>query len=153
VLFSEELVVVTDKSSRFGKRNFITAPEIGELSLVLFDKTTGTRRCLDDFFQREKITPHVVLELSSGEALLEMVKAGFGATITPISAANGRPKGLHVLRIKGNAPVREVGVVATCYPRMPQVINKLLHLIAKSFHDRHCDSSTPLRQTRPYPPA
>jgi LysR family cyn operon transcriptional activator len=141
-LFSEELVVVVDESSRFGRRDFISAAEIGELSLILFDKTTGTRRCLDDFFQREKITPRVVLELTSGEALQQMVKAGFGATIVPISVARGAPKGLRMLRIRGKPLVRKVGVVTTGYPRMPQVVNKLLNLITGSLRDQ----LIPLRQ-------
>jgi LysR family cyn operon transcriptional activator len=141
VLFEEELVVVVHEASRFRKRDFVNAAEIRGLSLVLFDKTTGTRRCLDDFFEREKITPNVVLELSTAEALQQMVKAGFGATIVPISSAREGPKGLRVLRIRGKPLVRKVGVVSTGYPRMPQVINTLLHLITESFPDRQIPAS------------
>jgi DNA-binding transcriptional LysR family regulator len=136
VLFQEELVVAVREASCLRKRIWITAAEIGQLDLVLFDKTTGTRECLDDFFRHEKITPRIVLELSSGEALQQMVKAGFGATIIPESSVLEKAEGLQVLRIRGKPLVRVVGLVTTSFPRNPKVINELLHLITKLFHER-----------------
>jgi DNA-binding transcriptional LysR family regulator len=133
ILFEEELVVIVQKKSAFRKRLLITPAEVGQLGLVLYDKSTGTREYLDEFFRREKITPRIVVELSSAEAMLQLVKAGFGATIIPKSAAHETYECLRALRIKGKPLARQTCVVTTSFPRMPQVINTLVQLIRNCF--------------------
>lgn len=134
VLFSEELEVLIPQSSPLARRKFINPAEIAKLPLVLYDKTTSTRSRIDDFFLQKQVTPHIVLELSSVEAMQQMVEAGMGAAIIPASAAAGaRQRRLHSLRITGKPLTREVGVATTCFPRLPKVINELLRLTRDLF--------------------
>lgn len=137
ILFSEELVVVVRKSDALAKKRQIGASEIGRLPLVLYDQNTRTRARLDEFFRREGISPTVVLELSSVEAMEMMVEAGFGATIIPASAVNALPfrDSLQPLRIRGKPLTRDVGVAMTLFSRLPKLIEEMLRLINERFRE------------------
>lgn len=137
VLFSEEMVVVVKNSDLLASRRSIPPPEIGRLPLVLYDQNTAMRAKLDDFFRRERISPKVVLELSSVEAMEIMVEAGFGATIIPGSAVSGVAfrNTLHPLRIRGKPLTREVGVVQGHLSRLPKVVGELLRFIQDRFRE------------------
>lgn len=136
-LFSEEMVVAVRKSDPLAKRREIGSAEIGKLPLVLYDHTTSTRAQLDDFFQNEHISPEIVLELSSVEAMEIMVDGGFGATIIPASAVSESPYGeaLHALRIRGKPLSREVGVAMTLFSRLPKLVDEMLRLMRERFRE------------------
>lgn len=135
VLFSEEMVVVVRKSDVLAQKAEIGVAEIGRLPLVLYDPKTRTRARLDEFFLREGISPTVVLELSSVEAMEMMVEVGFGATIIPASAVKALPyrDTLQPLRIRGRPLTRDVGVAITSIPRLPKLLDELLRLIHARF--------------------
>jgi DNA-binding transcriptional LysR family regulator len=135
LLFSEEMVVVVRKSDALAQKRQVEAAEIGRLPLVLYDQNTRTRTRLDEFFSREGISPRIVLELSSVEAMQMMVGAGFGATIIPASAAKALPyrDTLQPLRIRGKPLTRDVGAVLTNFPRFPKLMEELLRLIQETF--------------------
>ncbi|MBZ5563208.1 MAG: LysR family transcriptional regulator [Acidobacteriia bacterium] len=135
VLFSEEMVVVVRKSDRLAQKRQIGVAEIGGLPLVLYDRNTKMRVCLDEFFRKEGISPTIVLELNVVETMMTMVEAGFGATIIPVSAINALPYRdiLQPLRIQGRRLTREVGVATTSFPRVPKLIDELLRLIQERF--------------------
>ena len=145
VLFSEEMVVVVRKSDTLAQKREIGAAEIGHLPLVLYDQKTRTRARLDEFFRREGISPTVVLELSSVEAMEMMVEAGFGATIIPASAVKALPyrDTLQPLRIRGKPLARDVGVAMTSFPRLPKLIDELLRLIQEKLGEFGVAASKP----------
>ena len=135
VLFSEEMVVVVKKNSPLAGKRQITAADIGKLPLVLYDRATRTRALVDEFFRDAGVTPEVVLELSSVEAMEMMVEAGFGAAIIPYSAVRALPyrDTLHPLRIRGRPLIREVGVAMSEFSRIPRVVDELLQFIRERF--------------------
>lgn len=135
VLFSEEMVVVVRKSDVLARKPQIGAAEISRLPLVLYDQKTRTRARLDEFFLRERISPTVVLELSSVEAMEMMVEAGLGAAIIPASAVTALPyrNTLQPLRIRGKPLTREVGVAVPVFPRLPRLLDELLRLVHQRF--------------------
>jgi DNA-binding transcriptional LysR family regulator len=137
LLYSEEMVVAVQKSHPLAKRRLITTDEIGRLPLVLYDQSTRTRARLDEFFRQEKISPQIVFELSSVEAMQMLVEAGLGATIVPLSSAIGGSlrRSLKYLMIDGSPLVRDVGVTMSQYSRLPTVTNALLELIRNRFQE------------------
>ncbi len=145
VLFSEEMVVAVRKSDMLAQKAQIGAAEIGRLPLVLYDQKTRTRARLDEFFLREGISPTVVLELSSVEAMEMMVEAGLGATIIPASAVKALPyrDTLQPLRIRGKPLTRDVGVAITSFPRLPKLIDEMLRLIQERFGNFDDTASKP----------
>lgn len=145
VLFSEEMVVVVRKTDILARKSQIGVAEIGRLPLVLYDKKTSARARLDEFFQREGISPIIVLELSSVEAMEMMVEAGLGATIIPASAVKALPyrDTLQPLRIRGKPLTRDVGVAITSFPRLPKLTDELLRLVRKRFGEFGIAASKP----------
>ena len=135
VLFTEELVLVVRKTDPEARRKSISPQDIGLLPLVLFDRTTSTRKRLDDFFQRYKISPIVVVELNSVESMKRMVDAGMGATLIPASALlpPSERKTLRGLRIEGSPLTRQVGMALPRLSRMPRVIDTAVAMIEESF--------------------
>lgn len=69
---------------------------------------TYTRRLLDDACQRAGFTPQLVLELESGEALRETVRAGYGLTVLPAGYLRADDPGLVAVQLLQPTPVREV---------------------------------------------
>jgi len=136
-LFSEELVVVVGNSRRYERKQRLTAAEIAALPLVLYDKATGTRARIDKFFHDAGIAPNIVLELSSVEAMVNMVEAGFGATIVPASAlvAGAVRRKFRAFGIEGKPLIRNVGLAAAQFPRLPRVIEQMVQLIRDCFRD------------------
>jgi LysR family nitrogen assimilation transcriptional regulator len=135
VLFVEEMVVVVRRDDALAAKRFVSPSEIAKLPLVLYDKTTASRRMLDEFFCKENIEPNIVLELSSVEAMEIMVEAGFGASIIPASAANVAPyrDKLRSLRIRNRPLTREVGVATGQFSRLPRVAEALVRLLHLNF--------------------
>lgn len=137
VLFSEEMVVVVRRRDPLAKKQAIAPVELERLQLVLYDQTTRTRLLLEEFFKREGISPQVVFELSSVEAMQMMVKAGAGATIIPASAVmvGSYRDSLHPLRIKGKPLTREVGVAMPHFLQSPRIVEAMLDLIKERFQE------------------
>ena len=79
-------MVVVNRSQEQSRRETLKPEDLAELPLVLYDKSTSARQRLDVFFRECRISPNVVFELSSVEAVKSMVEAGLGATIAPASA-------------------------------------------------------------------
>jgi DNA-binding transcriptional LysR family regulator len=135
VLFSEEMVVVVKKNSPLARKRQITAADIGKLPLVLYDRAARTRALVDEFLRDAGVTPEVVVELSSVEAMEMMVEAGFGAAIIPYSAVRALPyrDTLHPLRIRARLLIRKVGVAMSEFSRIPRVVDELLQFIRERF--------------------
>jgi DNA-binding transcriptional LysR family regulator len=135
-LFREEMVLVVSRRHGLAKRRSIRPAEIEVLQLILYDQSTSTRRMLDAFFHESGITPKVILELNSVEAMKKMVEAGLGAAIIPESSLVVAPNNqLKALRIEGGSLTRAVGVVVPTQPRFPTVICVLVDLLKERFNE------------------
>jgi DNA-binding transcriptional LysR family regulator len=137
LLFTEELCVVIQKTHPIAQHSVADVSEIAQLPLVLFDQSTSTRRRLDAFFQASKITPKVIFELSSVEAMLRMVEEGLGATIVPLSSTLDKAalKKLRVLRIQGKPLTRSVGLAMPPVTRVPRILDVMLDLVEHRFRE------------------
>jgi len=137
VLFTEELCLVVRKSASLARKEVVDISDIAHLPLVLYDQSTSTRRRLDAFFQEAGISPNVIFELSSVEAMIRMVGEGLGATIVPLSSMLGKKEAgrLCALRIRGKPLSRAVGVAMPPIPRVPRVIDVMLGLVENRFRE------------------
>ena len=133
LLFTEELVVAVRPSDPLSRKRRIEPDQIAQLPLVLYDRSTSTRQRLDKFFRQHDITPNVVIELSSVEAMKSMVAGGLGAAIVPASALlNSELRGA---TIKGRPLAASVGVAMPMLPRLPKVLDSILELIKTRFRE------------------
>ncbi len=151
VLLTEKLVVVARKSDPLARRRTVEIKTLKDTPLVLYDRTTSMRQLIDAFFVRSRITPNIILELSSVEAMKRMVQEGLGVTIIPESALLGvtDADGLQALGIRGNPLTRQLGLVTPDIARMPVVVNEMISLITNRFAEIRTmlDHTGPLTRT------
>jgi DNA-binding transcriptional LysR family regulator len=136
-LLTEEMVVAVKRTDPLAKKKFITPAGIVKMPLVLYDQTTSTRKRLNEFFQEQKLTPNVIFELSSVEAMKHMVAAGLGASIIPYSALSPtwERHPLRAVRISGAPLKRQLGAALPPLSRMPRLVEEVLQLIEKFFRE------------------
>ncbi len=82
-LFDDEHVVVVPRSHRWASRPFVTPDEIADEPLYLFSRSIENSFIVRKVLRPAGLTPAHVTYLQLPEGILEMVKAGMGATVLP----------------------------------------------------------------------
>jgi DNA-binding transcriptional LysR family regulator len=78
--------VICLPSHPLARRKSARARDLADEPLLLLDRSTGTRAHVDAAFERERIRPHVTMEMGSVEVLKRLVELGFGVSIVPAMA-------------------------------------------------------------------
>jgi len=88
-LYTEKLALMVGQGhSLYEHQAPLTTVELATLPLALLTNTFITRTCIDDYLHAKGIKPKVVLEASSVNALLEIVRHAGLATVLPQATAN-----------------------------------------------------------------
>lgn len=87
-VLQDEFLVVAPRSTALPRR--LTAAALAEMSVLLFEPGGNTRRLVDAWLARSKISLTPVMSLGSVEAIKEMVAAGLGCAILPAMAVPSR---------------------------------------------------------------
>jgi LysR family transcriptional regulator, regulator for metE and metH len=82
-LFDDEHVAVVPASHRWASRPFVTAEEIASEPLYLFSRSIENSFIVRTVLRPAGLTPSNATYLQLPEGILEMVKAGMGATVLP----------------------------------------------------------------------
>src|SRR5919106_1317348 len=85
-VLQEELLLVGDAKHPLARKRKIAPSDLAHQPFVLFESGSNTRRVVDEFFVKEHIEPHIVMETENVEILKAMVKAGLGVGILPYQA-------------------------------------------------------------------
>jgi LysR family cyn operon transcriptional activator len=134
LVLTEELVVVVHAENPIASRKVVDAIDILNIPLILYDRSTSTRLRLNDFFVQSGITPTVVFELSSVEAMKSMVAASLGATIIPASAMLQESRRvLKSLRLRHAPLSRSLCIAVPLLPRLPRVVDAMIVLLKERF--------------------
>lgn len=115
-LFRDPLVIVAPKGhEQSGKRSVAPARLAGE-PWILHKSTSLTRRQVESFFRERELALHIETEISSPEAIKELVRAGLGLSVLPrVSVAEELREGkLSEVAIRGFKQVRHSGLI---YPK------------------------------------
>lgn len=110
----DQLVLVVPPGHPWSRRQRVTLAELQKQSLILREKGSGSRWCLEHALEQAKQPmPPVTLELGSNEAIKEAVLGGLGLAVLSRHAVeheleSGR---LHAVQIRGLALEREIFVV------------------------------------------
>lgn len=110
-VFRESLLVIqSEKYPKLGDN--VTAKQLIDLPLILFENGSSTRQLIDSWFQQHGLKPHPIMELGSIEAIKQMVIAGLGVSIVP-QLAMSQPCATHFLLAQPLAPrlERQLAVV------------------------------------------
>jgi DNA-binding transcriptional LysR family regulator len=128
---AEEMVVVASRRNRaLARVRQMPAKEIANHPLIIFSKGTATRSILDAYFHRIGIEPRIAMESESVATIKPLVGVNLGISILPLPAvaAEERRGELHVVRIRDQKCIREIGLVTHRADYQPRVISELIDL-------------------------
>lgn len=86
LLMEEAFVGVIPKSHRLASKSHLTISDIAGERFILHRKSQNTRKLVDQYLFKQRISPHVAIELDETETIKNMVARGTGVSILPQSA-------------------------------------------------------------------
>lgn len=89
LLSQDQLVAIASPRHPLAKQRVVSAFALAGEKLILGERGGNTRRLIDEFFAEAGLKPTVTMELSRQAAIKNMVAAGMGVGIVPLSTARG----------------------------------------------------------------
>ena len=80
-LFTDELQFILSPMHPWARAGHVVREEIGKQHYILYGKTSYTFRMVEEYFRKEEIVLHSLLDLGNMEAIKELVKLGLGISI------------------------------------------------------------------------
>lgn len=132
-VFREEMVVVTSPSHPLSRKRRITPTDIAETPLILFERGSNTRKLIDYFFEEQRLTPEIIMEMENVEIIKPLVDIGLGITIIPYQSIvrEVEAKTLHFTRIAGHRLYREIGLVILKMSYRPIPLQRMITLFTE----------------------
>ena len=108
----DEMPLVVGPSHPLAGRRRVRTPDIAAEPFILFQPDSVSRRIVDEHFTEVGITPRVVMEMRSPEAMRKLVEAGVGVSFLPrIAVAESLRAGtLMEVRVTGLSLHRQIGL-------------------------------------------
>lgn len=80
-LFTDELQFIVSPLHPWARQGRVNREEIARQNYILYGKSSYTFRMVEEYFRKEQIALHSLLELGNMEAIKELVKLGLGVSI------------------------------------------------------------------------
>ena len=130
-LLTEELLLATYPSHPLAAQKQIVPADLEGQPFVLFETGSITRRIVEEFFARERITPPTIMETENVEIIKAMVRSGLGISIVPwqVAAAEVKSKQLACSRIAGHQLFRQTGWVYPKMSRLPRMVSEVMQVL------------------------
>lgn len=108
----DSMPLVAGASHRFSRRSSVALEEIAEEPLILFHADSVSRKIVDERFAEAGVSPGVVMEMRSPEAMRKLVEVGVGISFLPhLTVQDSLTSGaLVTVQVKGVRFGREIGV-------------------------------------------
>lgn len=81
-LFTDELIFVASPRHPWVHAGRAAREDISRQNIIVYNKTSHTFKCVDDYFREEGLVLNTVTELGSMEAIRELVKLNLGVAVT-----------------------------------------------------------------------
>jgi DNA-binding transcriptional LysR family regulator len=129
-LLQEELLLVTYPSHPLAAQKQIVPADLDKQPFVLFETGSITRRIVEEFFGRERISPPVIMETENVEIIKAMVRSGLGISIIPwqAAAADVSTRQLFCSRIAGVSLERQTGWLYPKMGRLPRAVTEVMRV-------------------------
>jgi len=130
-VLSEELLLVTYPTHPLARRRQVTPGDLNQQPFILFESGSITRRIVEDFFTKQGIQTHIVMETENVEIIKAMVRSGLGISIVPwqAAAADVRTKQLACSRIVGHRLERQTGWIYPKMSRLPRMVSEVMRVL------------------------
>ena len=116
-LLEEELFLICAQGGPGARRlpETLTVAELGDEPLILPTGPHGLRSALDAAFARDRVVPHVVLEVDSLAMVMAAVNAGLGSTVQPWAAMGRYPDAAQRFQCARltDAPARRINLLCS----------------------------------------
>lgn len=135
-LFEDELMLVLPRNHALSGRTFVTAVDFAELHLFLYQSAGGDTTVERELLRPAAVVPAQVTRLQLTEAILEMVKAGLGATVMARWAVAPLVNAGEVIALrvtKGGLPRRWSAAVLADVQLAPHVADFVSYLSLDAF--------------------
>ena len=111
-IYREAMPLVVGADHRFGSRASVTLSQVVEEPLILFHADSVSRKIVDERLGEEGLSPSVVMEMRSPEAMRKLVEAGVGISFLPeLTVRESLNRGvLRRVRVHGIEFGREIGI-------------------------------------------
>jgi DNA-binding transcriptional LysR family regulator len=130
-LAREEMVLaVSPKNQALARRRSIDAADLPDLPMILFARGTTTRSILDKYFERLGRAPRLMMESDNVATIMPLVRANLGVSLLPRPYVlhEVRRGDIHYLRINGERPFRDIGLVFQKSDILPKAVGELIRL-------------------------
>jgi DNA-binding transcriptional LysR family regulator len=74
-------VLVTSIDHRFTRMDMVAASALSQEEFIVREPSSGTRAALDEYMRSYQLTPRVIMQMSSNEAIKQAVMAGMGVSL------------------------------------------------------------------------
>lgn len=124
----------------------VTVAQLGRLPLILHESWGSTRSITDAWFLPSGLSPRLMVELGSVEAIKVLVESGLGAAVLPTSVLHEPMPGA-VTRGLRPAPSRDLGYILC----REKVVDRGLRLLITAPPDRVGVTCSPSSHSEPTP--
>ena len=126
----EELLLITYPAHPLAKKKTITPQDLDKQHFILFETGSITRRLVEEFFTRERISPQIIMETENVEIIKAMVRHGLGISIVPwqAAAADVRNRQLFCSRVAGHSLFRQTGWIYPKMSRLPRTVSEVIRV-------------------------
>ena len=134
-IYHDSMPLVVGGGHPFAVRTSVALGEVAEQPLILFHEDSVSRRIVDERFAEVGLSPRVVMEMRSPEAMRKLVEAGVGISFLPSltiqeSIAGGT---LREVTVEGVEFSRDIGVAWRRGRYFSPVLGNLLEDIFESY--------------------
>jgi DNA-binding transcriptional LysR family regulator len=111
-LCREAMPLVLSPAHALAERGEVDLADVAQEPLILFHEDSVSRRLVDERFAEAGVSPRVVMEMRSPEAMRQLVEAGLGISFLPaMTAAAAVAAGrLRIVPVRGVDFSREIGL-------------------------------------------
>lgn len=109
-LFDDELVLALPRRHALADRRSVRFAQLRDVPLAMMGPRFATRRILDNYFQRAGVSPKIVVEIDSVDALQKLVELGAAAAFLPARMMQRRPH-IRLLQVTDPRPIRAAGLI------------------------------------------
>ncbi len=134
-LYHDAMPLIVGSSHRFARRKTVTLAEVVQEPLMLFHADSVSRKIVDERFVEAGVSPGVVMEMRSPEAMRKLVEVGVGISFLPLLAVQESLDAgvLKIVNVQGVSFSREIGVAWRRGRYFGPAIRHLLEMIFEQY--------------------
>jgi len=134
-IYNDAMPLVVGATHPFARRKSVALAEVVQEPLMLFHADSVSRKIVDERFAEAGLSPSVVMEMRSPEAMRKLVEVGVGISFLPrLAVRESLDSGaLKIVRVQGVSFSREIGVAWRRRRYFGPAIRYLLEMIFEAY--------------------